>query len=85
VVLVISVAAVVVGPPTIVICSVVRITPVITIVATRVRTIVSRISVVAVPVRWVTESDSYRADSNRNPSVSLFHRYESQSDCYQWK
>ena len=83
--LVISVAAVVVGPPTIIVCSVVWIAAVVTVVATRVITIVSRISVVAVPVCRVTESDSYWADSNRNLSVGLFHRHESQSDCCQWK
>ena len=44
---------------------------------------ISRISVVAVSVRRVTNSNW--SDPNRNLSVSLFHRNQSQSYCYQWK
>jgi hypothetical protein len=56
--LVITVAAVVIGPATVVIRSVIRITPV---VAARVITIISRISV-AVSVCGITETDSDSAD-----------------------
>ena len=56
-----SMAAVVVRPSS-VIRSVIWRTPVIAVIATWVITIVSRISVVAVPVRWVTESDPDSSD-----------------------
>lgn len=81
VILVISVTAIV--RPSI-IRAVIWITPVIAIIASRIIAI-SWISVVAVPVRGVTESNSNRADSNRNLSISLFHRNQSESDRYQWK
>jgi hypothetical protein len=69
----------VVGPTTVVIRSVIWITPVIAawVIA------ITRISVVAIPVCGVTDSDW--ANSNRNLSISLFHWNQSQPDCYQWK
>src|SRR5262245_4574864 len=80
VMLVIAFSAVVVRPTSTVICSVIWITPVIAVIAARIITI--SISGIAVPVCGVTESDSDRADSNRNLGISLFHRNQSQADCY---
>jgi hypothetical protein len=58
------VAAVVVRPPAVVVSAVIRIAPVIAVVATWVITVISRISVIAIPVRGVTESNSYASDSD---------------------
>ena len=61
---VISIAAVVVRPPSVVVSSIVWVAPVIAIVATRVIPVISRVSVVAVPVRGVTKSDSNSSDAD---------------------
>jgi len=57
-----SVAAVVVRPATVVIRSVVWRTPVIAVIAAWVIAIIARVTVIAVPVRRVTESNSYSSD-----------------------
>jgi hypothetical protein len=86
VMLVSSVAAVIVRPPTVVICPVIRISTVIAVIAARIVSIsVPWIAVITVPVTGVTESDSDASDPNRDLSVSLFYRHKSQSDRYQWK
>lgn len=48
---------------------VVRITAIVTV---RIRSIITGISVVAVSIRGVTESNSYAPNSDRDLSVSLF-------------
>jgi hypothetical protein len=57
-----SVAAVVVRPPSVVIRSIIWRTPIIAVIAARVVSIVPRITVVAVSVGRVTESNSYSSN-----------------------
>ena len=66
-----AVTAVVVRPPSVVISAVIWIAPVIAVITSWIISIVP----------WVTVI----ADPDRNLSVSLFHRDQSESDCYQWK
>jgi len=55
-------AVVVVRPPSVVIASVIWRTPVIAVIAARVIAIIARVTVIAVTVGRVTESNSYSSD-----------------------
>jgi hypothetical protein len=70
VVLVNSMAAIIVRPPSVVIASVIRIATVVAVIAPWVVSIVTRIT--AISVCRVTESDSYSPDPDGHLSVSLF-------------